>query len=198
VSLAVRTQPNIMLRQSGGMPGDVPARLILRFPPRFGDRITGAVRRKTIGDLSRWGLVQPEEGVASRHHRERKAPAIVDQEVIDAIKSERIKVVAAVASLDETGVELSDGNRLEPGAIVAATGYASGLEPVLGHLGVLDPHGFPRVHGGPPAAPGLRFIGYLPAPGQIGDMGREGRRAAKGITAELAAQARAPRVASHA
>ncbi len=107
VSLAVRTQPNIMLRQSGGMPGDVPARLILRFPPRVGDRITGAVRRKTIGDLSRWGLVPPEEGVAAVDHREHKAPAIVDQEVIDAIKSERINVVAAVASLDETGVELS-------------------------------------------------------------------------------------------
>ncbi len=53
-----------------------------------------------------------------------------------------------------------------------------------------------RASTGAPAAPGLRFMGYLPAPGQIGDMGREGRRAAKGITAELAAQTRAPRVAA--
>jgi hypothetical protein len=44
--------------------------------------------------------------------------------------------------------------------------------------------GVPRVHGGPAALPGLRFIGYRPAPGQIGDMGREGRRAARAIKRE--------------
>jgi hypothetical protein len=140
----------------------------------------------TIGDLSQWGLVPPEEGIVSRHLREHKAPAIVDKEVIDAIKSGRVEVVAALDSLDETGVQLADGTRLEPGAIIAATGYASGLEPVVGHLDVLDERGFPRVHGGPPAAPGLRFIGFDPGPGQIGDMGREARRAAKQIASELA------------
>ena len=59
--------------------------------------------------------------------------------------------------------------------------------------------GVPRVHGGPAALPGLRFIGYRPAPGQIGDMGREGRRAARAIeretgtaTPSVAAQPRSP------
>jgi cation diffusion facilitator CzcD-associated flavoprotein CzcO len=187
VWIAVRTQPNIMLRQSGGMPGDVPARLLMRLPARFADRQAGMVRRMTVGDLSRWGLVPPEEGLFSRHHRESKAPAIVDKEVIEAIKSGRMEVVAAVASLDETGVLLADGTRLEPAAIISATGYGSGLEAIVGHLGVLDERGFPRIHGGPAVAPGLRFIGYKPAPGQIGDMGREARRAAKQIASELAA-----------
>jgi cation diffusion facilitator CzcD-associated flavoprotein CzcO len=188
VWIAVRTQPNIMLRQSGGLPGDLPARALLRVPARIADRQAGLVRRLTIGDLSRWGLVPPEEGIFSRHHREAKAPAIVDKEVIEAIKRSRIEVVAAVASLDQTGVQLTDGSRLAPGAIIASTGYGSGLEPIVGHLGVLDERGFPRVHGGPAAAPGLRFIGYKPAPGQIGDMGREARRAAGEIKSELSAR----------
>lgn len=187
VWISVRTQPNIMLRQSGGLPGDLPARALLRVPARIADRQAGLVRRLTIGDLSRWGLVAPEEGLFSRHHREAKAPAIVDKEVIEAIKAGRIEIVAALASLDETGVVLADGTKIEPGAIIAATGYGSGLEPVVGHLGVLDERGFPRIHGGPAAAPGLRFIGYKPAPGQIGDMGREARRAASAIKSELAA-----------
>jgi cation diffusion facilitator CzcD-associated flavoprotein CzcO len=189
VWISVRTQPNIMLRQSGGLPGDLPARALLRVPARIADRQAGLVRRLTIGDLSRWGLVPPEEGLFSRHHREAKAPAIVDKEVIQAIKAERIEIVAALGSLDQTGVLLADGTRLEPGAIIAATGYGSGLEPIVGHLGVLDQRGFPQVHGGPAAAPGLRFIGYAPAPGQIGDMGREARRAARAIFAELTSTA---------
>jgi hypothetical protein len=41
------------------------------------------------------------------------------------------------------------------------------------------------VHGGPPAAPGLRFVGYTPRPGQIGYMGREARRAAREINDEM-------------
>jgi cation diffusion facilitator CzcD-associated flavoprotein CzcO len=189
VWISVRTQPNIMLRQSGGLPGDVPARVLLRVPARIADRQAGLVRRLTVGDLSRWGLVPPAEGLFTRHHREAKAPAIVDKEVIGAIKTGRIEVVAALASLRETGALLADGTLLEAGAIIAATGYGSGLEALVGHLGVLDNSGFPRVQGGPPAAPGLRFIGYAPAPGQIGDMGREARRAAKEIESELAAGA---------
>jgi cation diffusion facilitator CzcD-associated flavoprotein CzcO len=185
VWISVRTQPNIMLRQSGGLPGDLPARALLRIPVRIADRQARLVQRLTVGDLSRWGLVPPEEGIFSRNRREGKAPAIVDKEVIEAIKDGRIEVAAAVESLDPAGARLADGRRLEPAAIIAATGYGSGLETMVGHLDVLDQRGFPRVHGGPPAAPGLRFIGYRPTPGQIGDMGREARRAARGISSEL-------------
>jgi cation diffusion facilitator CzcD-associated flavoprotein CzcO len=187
VRIAVRTPPNIMLRQSGGLPGDLPAIALLHLPPRIADRVAGIVRRLTVGDLSRWGLLPPEEGIFSRHHREAKAPAIVDKEVIDSIKSGKIDVVDAVESLDELGAVLADGTRLDLGAIIAATGYGSGLEPVVGHLGMLDERGLPHVHGGSAAAPGLRFVGYQPRPGQIGELGREARRAATGIKSELAA-----------
>jgi cation diffusion facilitator CzcD-associated flavoprotein CzcO len=189
VWLAVRTQPNIMLRQSGGLPGDVPAIAMLRVPPRIADRMSLFVRRMTVGDLSRWGLVPPEEGIFSRHHREAKAPAIVDKEVIDAIKSGRIEVVGALQSLDQTGAVLADGTRLEAGAVIASTGYSTGLEAIVGPLGVLDERGVPRVHGGSAAMPGLRFIGYQPRPGQIGELGREASRAASGISSELARRA---------
>lgn len=189
VWVSVRTQPNIMLRQSGGLPGDVPARASLRLPPRLADRISGFVSRMTVGDLRQWGLSPPDEGIFTRMHRDAKVPAIVDKEVIEAIKSGRVEIVGALASLDPSGVSLSDGCRIEPGAIVAATGYGTGLEAVVGHLGVLDERGYPLVQGGPAAAPGLRFIGYWSVPGQIGEMGREARRAAKGIKRELDASA---------
>jgi putative flavoprotein involved in K+ transport len=46
--------------------------------------------------------------------------------------------------------------------VIAATGFRTGLEPMVGHLGVLDERGEPVVHGGDehPGAPGLHFVGY--------------------------------------
>jgi len=185
VRLAIRTQPNIILRQAGPVPGDVPATLMYRLPPQIGDRQTRLIRRLTIGDLRALGLVPPKEGIMSRSHREGKAPAILDKPVIDAIKQRRIEIVAAVDSFDTTGVLLADRRRLEPHAVIAATGYTTGLEPLVGHLGVLDQRGVPLIHGGPAAAPGLRFIGYQPRPAQIGYVGAEATRAARQIKNEL-------------
>jgi cation diffusion facilitator CzcD-associated flavoprotein CzcO len=186
VLLAVRTPPNIVLRRGpGGLPGDVPALAMLRLPARLADAQMKVIRRLAIGDLAEYGLPQPEEGVFARHHREGKAPAIVDPQVIEAIKDRRIEIVAGLESLDESGVQLADGSRVEPDAVIAATGYRRALEPIVGHLGVLDERGSPRALGGAAAAPGLRFIGYVPRPGQIGYMGGEATRAAKAIAREM-------------
>ena len=80
---------------------------------------------------------------------------------------------------------LADRSRIEPHAVIAATGYRTGLDAMLGHLGVLDERGRPRGLAAEPAAKGLRFVGYLPRPGQIGYMGKEARRAAKRIASEM-------------
>jgi hypothetical protein len=139
------------------------------------------IRRLEVGDLTEYGLPAPEEGVFARLMRLGVAPAIVDKEVIQAIKDRRIEIVAGVESLDDDGVGLSDGARIEPDAVIAATGYRTGLEPVVGHLGVLDERGVPQPPNGDEAAPGLRFIGFLPRPAHIGLMAREATYAAEAI-----------------
>jgi Pyridine nucleotide-disulphide oxidoreductase len=186
VWLSVRTPPNILLREGpGGLPGDMIGVALLRFPPRFGDAVARLGRRMDLGDLTEFGLPVPEEGVFSRLRRLGVAPAIVDREVIAAIKEGRIEVVRGVESLDPTGVQLTGGARVEPDAVVCATGYRRGLEPLVGHLGVLDERGVPRAVGEKPAAGGLRFVGYVPRPGQLGYLGKEAKRAAKAIVREL-------------
>jgi cation diffusion facilitator CzcD-associated flavoprotein CzcO len=181
VWLSARTPPNIVLREQGGLPGDLFAIRMLRLPPRIADAPMKVIRRLAIGDLTEYGLPRPEEGLFARLQRTGMAPAIVDKEVIQAIKNRRFEIVRGVESLDETGVVLADGKRIEPDAVIAATGYSRGLEPLVGHLGVLDGRGVPRAVRGEEAAPGLRFIGYVPRPGQIGYVGGEAKRAAKAI-----------------
>jgi cation diffusion facilitator CzcD-associated flavoprotein CzcO len=182
VRLAVRTPPNIIIRAPAG---PLLANLFRRLPPERADAIMRKVREKEIGDLTEFGLPVPEEGVFARLRRLSVAPAIVDKEVIHAIRDRRIEIVAGVESLDETGLTLADGSRIEPDAVVAATGYRPGLEPLVGHLGLLNERGAPFEPQGQEAAPGLRFVGYRPLPAHIGHMGREAKRAAKEIAGAI-------------
>ncbi len=186
VWLSARTPPNMMLRQGpGGIPGELVAAVFLRLPVRVGDAIARFGRRMDIGDLSEYGLTVPEEGVFSRLRRLGVAPAIVDHEVVAAIKERRFEIVRGVESLDAGGARLDGGGHVAANVIICATGYRRGLEPLVGHLGVLDHSGLPRARGAQAAAGGLRFIGYVPRPGGIGYMGKEAKRAAKAIAREL-------------
>ena len=56
-----------------------------------------------------------------------------------------------------------------------------GLEPLVGHLGVLDERGVPLQPDGDEAAPGLRFVGFVPVPGQIRRISADARRVAREI-----------------
>ena len=186
VWLAVRTPPNLLLRQGPGpIPGDLIGTLLWHLPTRLADRIARFGSRMDFGDLTDHGLPRPETGVFTDVRTRGKVPAIVDSEVSDAIKEGRIEVVAAVASFDSSGVDLADGTRIEPESVICATGYRRALDPLVGHLGVLGDRGMPQALAPRPAANGLRFVGFLPRPGGIGHMGREARRSARAIRREL-------------
>lgn len=185
VWLAARTPPNIVLRASyGPVPGDVLDGMLMRLPVRVADAVSRLAQHSDPGDLSVYGLPFPEERIFARVRRIGAAPTIVDREVVEAIKERRFAVVAAVVSLDAGGAVLADDQRLELDAIICATGYRRGLEALVGHLGVLDDRGAPRRMGADAAAPGLRFVGYVPRPGALKYIGREATAAARAIAQE--------------
>jgi hypothetical protein len=186
VWLAVRTPPNIMLRRGpGGLPGDVIAVPLYHAPIRIGDAISRRARLAKLGDLSEFGLPIPAEGPFARLARERKVPSLVDMDVIEAIKDGLIEVVAAVKGFDGGTARLVDGAALEADAVICATGYRTGLEAVVGHLGVLDETGVPVVTGEKAAAEGLRFLGFSSRPIVMGYVAKQSKRVAKLIATEL-------------
>ncbi|MCW2590218.1 MAG: FAD-dependent oxidoreductase [Mycobacterium sp.] len=191
VWLAVRTPPNILPRQGpAGLPGDAIATPLYHLPPWMSDVVARTARRVTFGDLSEFGLPIPKEGPFARAHRLHVAPAIVDRDVIDAIRAGSIEVVSALTGLDGSSAVLADGNRLVADAVIAATGYSCGLEPIVGHLGVLSDAGVPRVGGDVPAETGLWFLGLLSRPSLIGYVSRQSLRMAGRIARELAEASR--------
>lgn len=182
VRLAVRTPPHILRRSTAGWPAQRTGIMIRRLPTRLVDGIAPYVERISVPDLSAHGMPRPRTGLYSRV-REGAIP-VQDVGLIAAVQAGRVEPVAAVEGFDGREVLLADGTRLTPDTVVAATGYRRALEPLVGHLGVLDDHGRPSVHGGrtPKTAPGLYFTGFTnPISGNLREMAIDARRIAKSI-----------------
>lgn len=162
VLLSVRTPPTILPRSIGGMPGDPAVHLLTHLPARLADAQTRLLQRLAVGDLSDHGLPAPAVGpfTQMRHNPLTGGPAIVDGPVLDDLRAGRITVVRGVAALDPATdtVDLDDGSQVRVDAVIAAAGFRPGLEPLVGHLGVLDEHGLPVAHDQHPARPGLHFV----------------------------------------
>nr|MDT0526541.1 NAD(P)/FAD-dependent oxidoreductase [Streptomyces sp. DSM 41633] len=79
---------------------------------------------------------------------------------------------------------LADGTRIAPDTVIAATGYTRALEPLLGHLDVLDARGRPGVHGArsPKQAPGRYFTGFTnPISGMLRELALDAGKIAKRV-----------------
>jgi hypothetical protein len=183
VRLAVRTPPNIVRRQVGGTPNQLLAVALRRLPPRVVDGVVGVAQRVTIGDLSRYGLERPTRGVYTRVIEDDVIP-IIDVGLIKCVKAGQVEIVGALLGFDGEDVVLAGHERVRPDAVIVATGYRRGLEPLVGGLGVLDSRGKPVVHGSRthPSAPGLYFTGYTnPISGMFRELGIDARRIARAV-----------------
>ena len=159
VRMAVRTPPHLVPRAAAGIPVDAFSPVFGALPVPVLDRAATIMRRLWFGDLSGAGLAAPPKGIYSALLDDGQIPTIGD-ELVRRVRGGRIEIVAAVASFDGARVMLADGKAVTPDAVIAATGYERGLEPLVGHLGVLDDDGKPVRNGSPAAAPGLWFAGY--------------------------------------
>lgn len=182
VRLAVRTVPHIVRRSTLGWPAQYTGVLVRRLPVRLVDGLSRQQARLALPDLSAQGLPRPGTGLYSRVKQ--GAIPVQDVGLLDAVRRGKVEIVAAVESFEGGKVVLADGSRIEPEAVIAATGYARGLEGLVGHLEVLGADGKPVVRGGrtPKSAPGLYFTGYTnPISGMLRELARDAGRIAKRV-----------------
>ncbi|BBX19163.1 pyridine nucleotide-disulfide oxidoreductase [Mycolicibacterium duvalii] len=159
VRMSVRTPPHLVPRAAAGIPVDAFSPLFTRLPAAVLDAAAAVMRRVWFGDLRAAGLPPPRLGIYTALLEEHRVPTLAD-ELVPRIKDGRIQVVAAVREFSRDRVVLADGSQVRPDVVIAATGYRRGLEPLVGHLGVLDDSGVPVNNGVRCAAPGLWFLGY--------------------------------------
>ncbi len=180
VRLAVRTVPHILRRNTGPYAAQYTGIAVRRLPTTFVDRVAPLVARLQTPDLSAQGMPRPDTGLLTRVERDNAIP-VQDVGIIAAIRSGAVEPVAALRELDGDDVLLADGSRLQPDLVVLATGYTQGLEPLIGHLGVLDGKGRPVERGGRTArgARGLWFSGFTnPISGMLRELSIDARKIA--------------------
>ncbi|HEY5665399.1 MAG TPA: NAD(P)/FAD-dependent oxidoreductase [Gammaproteobacteria bacterium] len=180
VCVSIRTPPPIVSRE---MFGFVPVQLfgIALSPvglPRIVDRVSGALRRLSLGDLTRYGL-QPATWGPFTEQR----PAVIDTGFLKQLKLGRIDPRPATAGFDMNEVIYSDGRREEVDAVIMATGYRTGLGKLLGRSAPIDAAGRPVDPLDVMAAvPGLYFVGFTETVrGQLFEINRQSRRVAADI-----------------
>lgn len=162
VALAMRTPPNIFPRQWGPIPLQPMAIVGEHQPAKISDAMGFLMQRRIYGDLAPYGIPRAPEGYESKF-RSKLVGAAVDDGFVDALKAGRTRVTAPIEGFEGREVVLTDQTRLTPDAVICATGYRRGLEPIAGHLGVLRPDGLPvRYKGAPelPTTPRLYFAGF--------------------------------------
>lgn len=184
VLLAVRTPPNVVRRDTLGIPSQLLGIATGRLPAPAVDRIASTLRRVAIPDLAPYGLPAPRRPYSD--FLRRGVIPILDVGLVDAVRKGRVRVVAAVEGFADGSVALADGGSAEVDAVIAATGFRPGLEGLVGHLGVLDERGLPVVHGAAELVdtPGLHFVGYrLTLGGMLRMIGSQARELASAVAA---------------
>ena len=122
--------------------------------------------------------------------RRGRIPTLADA-LVDAVRARRVEVVAAVDAVESNRVILADGTSVRPDAIIAATGFSTDLDGLVGHLGVLDGDGNP--HGGFAShlGDGMFAVGYgIPPNGPLRAIRRHATPLARQVASYLAARSR--------
>jgi cation diffusion facilitator CzcD-associated flavoprotein CzcO len=183
VWLAVRTPPHLVRRAMAGFPSDIFLELFAWAPARAVDPVMTLSERVMWGDLSAYGFTKPPRGLKATVEQTGRIPTLAD-ELVSAVKAGRVEVVAAVLAVEPGRVMLADGTCVPPSAIIAATGFSTDLDGLVGHLGVLDDDGRPRGGFASHLGDGMFAIGYgIPPNGPL----RAIRRAATPLAGEIAA-----------
>jgi thioredoxin reductase len=86
---------------------------------------------------------------------------VIDVGFVSALKSRKVQIRPALARLTAAGAVFQDGSSEPFDAIIAATGFSTGLSELLEAKEVLNDRNEPvQQSGDPTTRPGMFFIGY--------------------------------------
>lgn len=183
VSIAVRTPPPITSREIAGIPVQLLGMFFAHFPAALVDRLGVTLRRVGTGDLQPFGLGPEQWGPFTAQR-----PPVIDVGFLAQLRAGRITVRPDVVRFTRGGVVFSDGTEAHVDAVVAATGYTTGLPEIIDAEGVLDARGYPIADA---PCTGLYFAGYSESPrGQLYESARAAPALARRIQRDLRVSSR--------
>lgn len=182
--LSLRSPVNIMYRDLGGKPSQRTAIIMNTVLPDWAyDFLSRLVQKKTVGDLSAYGIHTPDYA-PSAGIRQGKIP-VLDIGMLAQIKAGAIQVKRDIEHFTAEGVQFVDGTRLAVDAVVLATGYRARLNDFLPEAhAVLNERGCPEKLWYP-QWPGLYFLGFsIPLTGILRGIKLESKKIVDHMVAE--------------
>lgn len=146
LKVSVRHGPVVFPKRLYGIRVQRLSPVLARLPVPVVDRLLALTEVVAFGNLRKWGLPRHLQGGATRLVEGGIAPAI-DDGFVQALKSGRIEIVPAIRQFKSSTIELIDGSCVQADVVIAATGYRTGLETLIGNTGVLDDSGTPVING---------------------------------------------------
>jgi len=158
--MSIRNPAGIVPKEFYKIPLHVLSAINRFLPLKIQDILFRITRKITLGDLSSIGINNPDNGVYSEHAKTGVTVA-VDDGFINAVKQGKAHIIATIKDIRGKEVESIKNEIIVPDIIICATGYKPGLEPMIGHLNILNERGVPNTIGAErnQRTPGLWFLG---------------------------------------
>lgn len=174
VAIAIRTPPPITSREVLGVPVQLWGIALSGVSPRLVEPFATRLRKLATRDLPQYGI-----GEAGWSPMIARKPPVIDVGFLRELRARRIHVRPVLTRLAPGRVHFADETDEPFDAVVAATGFTTGLEQLLADPRVLDERGLPRDMN-PRNDPGLYFMGYVETVrGQLFEANREAKRLAE-------------------
>jgi putative flavoprotein involved in K+ transport len=198
VTLSVRTLPHILPKSVFGIPLAGIGVAIRPLPTAWVDGLLHALRRLFIGDLTPYGLPFPASPVSQQFARSQVVPIVYDPFAED-IRAGRIRVVGQIKKIEGQTVHAFNSIEAKPyaypeetaldvDAIVAGTGFRTGLTKLIQVPGITTGDDRPVAQGDHefPDAPRLYIIGhFVPLSGYLREIRLDAGRIARKIGKQL-------------
>lgn len=159
--ISVRSPVNVVRRDIAGRPAQNTAILLGKLPSWLYDFIARQVQKRTVGDLTPYGLPPSPYAPSEQLRRFGKVP-VIDIGTIDKIKQGKIAIRPDIDHFSEHSVTFKNGVTEAFDAVIACTGYRAGVEDFLENARpLLNDWGYPsRLWYDDDELRGLYFCGF--------------------------------------
>ncbi len=160
-TISVRSPVNIILRDVLGRPAQKTAILLSKLPDWAYDFIAKMVQKRTIGNLTKYGLQASPYAPSEQLRRFGKVP-VIDIGTVDLIKQRKVNILPDVESFQENSITFKNGATESFDAVIACTGYRAQVEDFFENgQALLNERGYPRsLWFDEPEYQGLYFCGF--------------------------------------
>lgn len=201
VTMSVRTPPYFLPKSIYGIPIVGLGIWLRHLPNNLVDMSLSFLQRRTIGDLTAYGLPFPTMPLTRQYAINNVVPILYGPFAND-VRAGRIKIVGPIQKisgrmahvLNTVGTAQDSNNTvttLEPDVIVAGTGFRTGVPELVQIPGIADEKGRPKISGDQEfeGAPRLYFIGQVnPLSGQLREIRIEAGKIARKIRKQIGAK----------